>query len=126
MSSANAGEVALARNVEDAQRHAVDVDRLGVLERADDEGDEVGAHQHRVGEPDRDAPSVGPPSRSSRSTSDPLDTAVSSGSITSVIANTALNSGSSQHGNARRQSVACICVVAITRSTPSSSTNVLR
>ena len=46
--------------------------------------------------------------------------------MTNVMANTALNSGSSQHGNARRQSVACICVVAMTCSSPSSSTNVLR
>ena len=67
-----------------------------------------------------------PSGRCSRPTSGLFDTAVSAGSMTNVIANTALNSGSSQHGNARRQSVACICVVAMTCSLPSSSTNVLR
>src|SRR2546428_14124163 len=41
--------------------------------------------------------------RSTRSpTTAVFDTAVSVGSITSVTANTALKSGSSQHGNARR------------------------
>ena len=58
-----------------------------------------------------------PPGRSSRPVSASLDTASRSGSTTSVIPNTAFRSGSSQHGNARRQSVACIWVVAITRST---------
>ena len=38
---------------DDPQRRAVDVDRLGGLERADDERDQVGRHLHRVGEPDR-------------------------------------------------------------------------
>ena len=46
--------------------------------------------------------------------------------MTSVMPNTALKSGSSQHGNARRQSVACICVVAMTCSVPAASRNVLR
>ena len=46
--------------------------------------------------------------------------------MTSVMPKTALKSGSSQHGNARRQSVACICVVAMTCSVPSSSRYVLR
>ena len=67
-----------------------------------------------------------PPGRSVRSTSGPLETASSAGSMTSVMPKTALKSGSSQHGNARRQSVACICVVAMTCSAPSSSRNVLR
>ena len=40
---AEGGEVALARHVDDPQRRAVDVDRLGGLERADDERDEIGA-----------------------------------------------------------------------------------
>ena len=53
-------------------------------------------------------PSPSGPPVVSRPISEPFETAVSAGSITSVIANTALNSGSSQHGNARRQSVACI------------------
>ena len=44
------GEVRLARGVDDAKRDAVDVDRLGGLERADDEGDDVGRHRDRVGE----------------------------------------------------------------------------
>ena len=44
----------------------------------------------------------------------------------SVSSNVALNAGSSQQGNPRRQSVACIWVVAMTRSTPSPSRYVLR
>ena len=67
-----------------------------------------------------------PSPASSRSISGPLDTAVSVGSITSVMPKTALKSGSSQQGNARRQSVACIWVVAMTCSVPSSSLNVER
>ena len=67
-----------------------------------------------------------PPGRSARSTSGPLETASSAGSITSVMPNTALKSGSSQHGNARRQSVDSIWVVAMTCSVPASSLNVLR
>ncbi len=67
-----------------------------------------------------------PSPRSTRSTSGPFDTAVSAGSMTSVIEKTALNAGSSQQGNARRQSVACICVVAITCGLPSASVKVLR
>ena len=47
-----------------------------------------------------------------------FDTAVSVESITSVTANTALNAGSSQHGNARRASVASNCVAAMSRVTP--------
>ena len=46
---------ALAGRVDDPQRRAVDVDRLGDLERADDERDEVGRHRHGVGEADRAA-----------------------------------------------------------------------
>ena len=46
------GEVALAREVHDAQRRAVDVDGLGDLERPDDEGHQVGRHHHGVGERD--------------------------------------------------------------------------
>ena len=42
------------------------------------------------------------------------------------MANRALKSGSSQHGKARRASVASNWVVAITRSTPSSSVKVER
>ncbi len=49
------------------------------------------------------------PDRSVRSTSGPFETAIRSGSMTRVMPNTALKSGSSQHGKARRQSVACIC-----------------
>ena len=59
-----------------------------------------------------------PSPASSRAISGPLETAVSVGSITSVMPNTALKSGSSQQGKARRQSVACICVVAMTCSVP--------
>src|SRR5690242_19203568 len=47
-----------------------------------------------------------------------FETAVRAGSIASVTANTALNDGSSQHGNARRASVASNCVAAIMRDTP--------
>ena len=56
-----------------------------------------------------------------RSTSGPLLTAMRCGSTTSVMSNTALKSGSSKQGNARRQSVACICEVAMTCSLPSAS-----
>jgi len=59
--------------------------------------------------------------RDSRAISGPFDTASISGSMTRVTPNTALKSGSSQHGNARRQSVDCIWVVAITCSRPSAS-----
>ena len=41
-------QVALADRVHDAQRHAVHVHRLGGLERADDEGHEIGGHFHGV------------------------------------------------------------------------------
>ena len=67
-----------------------------------------------------------PSVRTSRPTSGPLEMASSPSGTTSVTANTALKSGSSQHGKARRQSVACIWLVAMTRSTPSSSLNVDR
>ena len=103
--------MALAGRVRDPQRRAVDVDRLGDLERADDERDEVGRHLHRVGEADRDA---GRRRVGSRPTSAALDSAVRSSSTTSVIAKTALISGSSQHGKARRASVASNWVVAMT------------
>jgi hypothetical protein len=52
------------------------------------------------------------------STIDVLETAVSAGSMTRVEAKTALKSGSSQHGNARRASVASNCVAAIVRVAP--------
>ncbi len=55
-----------------------------------------------------------------------LDRATRSGSMRSVIANTALRSGSSQHGKARRASVASNCVVAMTCSAPASSVKVER
>src|SRR5262245_30378858 len=55
-----------------------------------------------------------------------FETAVSAGSITSVDANTALKSGSSQQGNARRASVASNCVAASVRGTPAGSLYVLR
>ncbi len=60
-----------------------------------------------------------PPSISRRDTSGEFEIAMSPSATTRVIENTDLNSGSSRHGNARRQSVDCICVVAITRSEPS-------
>ena len=62
-----------------------------------------------------------PSGRASRETSGPLEMASRSSATTIVTANTALKSGSSQQGKARRQSVACIWLVAMTRSFPSSS-----
>ena len=50
-----------------------------------------------------------------------LETAVSAGSMASVLAKTALNAGSSQQGNARRASVASNCVAANVRLTPAAS-----
>ena len=50
-SSANAVRRSLAGLVHDAQRHAADVDRVGDLELADDESDEIRGEEHRVGEP---------------------------------------------------------------------------
>ena len=44
----------------------------------------------------------------------------------SLMAKTALKSGSSKHGKARRQSVDCICEVAMVRTRPDSSVNVER
>ena len=120
---AEAGEVALAGHVDDAQRDAVDVDRR---------------RSPRAGRRRRRRGTCSSPScrRSGRRPCRPgarcarppaaLDTASRSGSTTSVMPNTALKSGSSQHGNARRQSVACIWVVAMTCSVPSSSRYVLR
>ena len=55
-----------------------------------------------------------------------FDTAVSAGSMTSVVAKTALKSGSSQQGNARRASVASNCVAAIVCVAPPGSLYVLR
>ena len=55
-----------------------------------------------------------------------LDTVVSSAGTWSVMAKTALQSGSSQHGKARRASVASNWVVAMTCSSPASSLNVDR
>ena len=51
------GEVTLAQRVDDAQRYAVDVDFGGLLEGTDDEGHQVGGHDHRGREGER-APSV--------------------------------------------------------------------
>ncbi|MFT3853173.1 MAG: hypothetical protein QM733_10605 [Ilumatobacteraceae bacterium] len=62
-----------------------------------------------------------PDSSSVRPTSGPLETASRSGSTTRVMSKTALKSGSSKHGNARRQSVTCIWLVAMTRSVPSAA-----
>ena len=67
-----------------------------------------------------------PSARGSRPTSGPLEMASRSSGTTSVTAKTALKSGSSQQGKALRQSVACIWVVAMTRSRPSSSLKVER
>ncbi len=45
-----AGQPRFARRVDNAERNAVHVHGLGGLERADDEGDDVGRHRDRVGE----------------------------------------------------------------------------
>ena len=50
------GEVPLAWNVDDANRGAIDHPRLGDLEFANDERDEVCRHRHRVGERHSAAP----------------------------------------------------------------------
>ena len=113
---AEAGEVALAGHVHDAQRDAVDVDRRR-WPRAGRRRRRRGTCSSIIVSAKRTATLPVRPA-SARSTSGPLDTASRSGSTTSVMPNTALKSGSSQHGNARRQSVACICVVAMTRSAP--------
>ena len=82
--------MALAGHVDDAQRDAVDVDRLGGLERADDERHEVGAHRHRVGEADGDlAVAVARRARPRARWRRP----VSAGSTTSVIAEHRLEVG---------------------------------
>ena len=67
-----------------------------------------------------------PSSKMVRSISGPLEMAIRCGSTINVTSKTALKSGSSKHGNARRQSVACICDVAMTCSLPSASMYVLR
>ena len=41
------GEVRVADRIDDSQRYAVDVQRLGLFERSDDEGHEVRRHLHR-------------------------------------------------------------------------------
>ncbi len=61
-----------------------------------------------------------------RSASAVLLIAVSSAGMTAVTENTALRSGSSQHGNARRASVASNWVVAMPRFCPVASSKVLR
>ena len=50
-----------------------------------------------------------------------FETAVSPGATISVTEKTALKSGSSQHGNALRASVACNWVVAMVCTSPASS-----
>ena len=67
-----------------------------------------------------------PSSVVARETSGPLEMANRPSSTTSVTPNTAFISGSSQQGKARRQSVACIWLVAMTRSAPSSAVKVER
>jgi pimeloyl-ACP methyl ester carboxylesterase len=60
-----------------------------------------------------------------RSISGPLEMAKSPSATSSVTLKTALKSGSSQQGKARRQSVASICVVAITCAVPSAPVKVI-
>ena len=106
------GEVRLAGRADDPQRHAVDVDRLGDLERPDHERHQVGGHDHRVGEARRGAR---PSPVGSAATSAALEMAARSSATTSVTPKTALNAGSSQHGKARRAWVASNWVVARVR-----------
>ena len=58
---AEPGEVALAGDVDEPQRCAVDVDGVRGLEASDDECDQVAAHHHRVGEADDVAAVLGGP-----------------------------------------------------------------
>ena len=118
-----AGEVALADGVDDAEVDAARRDRVGDLEGADDEGDQVGRHDHGVGEVD---PRPGRRRAVWRATSRALEMASRSSGTTRVTAKMALRSGSSQQGKARRASVASNWVVAMTRSWPPSSVKVLR
>ncbi len=67
-----------------------------------------------------------PSGRSVLSISRVLDTARRSGGTISVSPKTALKSGSSQQGKARRASVASNWVVAMSCSSPASSVKVLR
>ena len=55
-----------------------------------------------------------------------FDSVVSSFGAVSVTSNVAFNDGSSQHGKARRASVASNCVVAMKRFSPCSSAYSLR
>src|SRR5438093_384246 len=65
-----------------------------------------------------------PSARAVREISGPLLMATNGSSTTNATEKVAFNSGSSQHGNARRASVACIWVVAMTDWLPSSSVKV--
>ena len=67
-----------------------------------------------------------PSSRGSLPISAPFETAIRSSGATRVTPNEALKSGSSQHGKARRASVASNWVVAMTWRFPSLSVNVDR
>ena len=62
-----------------------------------------------------------PSDRTVRPTSDMFEMATRSLGTIRVTENVALNSGSSQHGKARRASAASNCVVAMVCSSPSSS-----
>ena len=115
-------EVAHARGVGDPHRRVVHEDGRRHLERPDDERDEVRRHLHRVEERDPGLPAAA----GSRRSSPALEMAVNPSATTSEMPNTAFRSGSSQHGNVMRAWVASNCVVAMMRSAPSLSLNVLR
>ena len=85
-------------HVRDAHRDAARVDRLGELERTDDPRDEIRRHRDRRRRTDAHA-AVAAATRVP--ISGPFEIASSPSATTSVIAKTALNSGSSKHGNAR-------------------------
>ena len=117
-------QVRLAGHVDDPHRHAVDVARRGRLERAHDEGDQVRGHDHGGR---RTAPPCGPAPTGASSTTGAFEYALQPGSsTTSVISKTALRSGSSKQGKARRASVDSIWLVAMVRLVPDASTKVLR
>ena len=119
-SSAKSVEVALARRVpRRAAGSPPTIDRLGRLELADDERHQVGRHAGWC----RRSGTVRP-ARVRRARSRRLGGVRDGGrpsATTRVTAKTALRAGSSQHGKARRASVASNWVAAMTCAAPSAS-----
>ena len=103
-------EVPLAGRVDDAERHAVDVDgrrRTRTGRRRRRRGTSTSSSWSRS------ATSRRPSSSGVSAVTRELEYAASPAGATSVTVNVALNDGSSKQGNARRASVASNCVVAI-------------